>query len=137
VAALSLALRGWGGVPALAALLPALPLLFVFGWGVSRLAGFVNVAFRDTQHILEVVFQVLFYLTPIIYPAEVLSATRVGWVLACNPLVPFLDLVREPLVQGVAAPASAWLAAGALTLTVGAAAAASLGPQQRRVVLYL
>ena len=34
---------------------------------MTILAGFVNIAFRDTQHILEVVFQILFYLTPIIY----------------------------------------------------------------------
>ena len=97
----------------------------------------MNVAFRDTQHILEVVFQILFYLTPVMYPAQVLTNSRVGWVLAFNPLAPFLDLVRKPVLEGQAAPLSCIATAAAVTLAVALVATVTLRWQQRRVVHYL
>ncbi len=124
--------------PDLFSLALAMPLLVAFGWAVAALAGFVNVVFRDTQHVLDVVFQVLFYLTPIIYPPESITSSRLlGWVLAFNPFTPFLDLVREPLIDCRPAPLAAWYAAALITLVAAAAAAATMNWQQRRVVYYL
>jgi ABC-type polysaccharide/polyol phosphate export permease len=144
VLVLTLALRGPGEAALLpdravtaAALLGGVVLTFLFGWSMAVLAGFVNAAFRDTQHILEILFQILFYLTPIIYPKQVLASTRVGGLLAFNPAAPFLDLIREPLVEGRPPAPAAFLAAAALTLVAGAAAVVSLGYQQRRVIFYL
>ena len=37
-----------------------------------------NVIFQDTQHLVEVLFQILFYLTPIMYPAKLLAERRIG-----------------------------------------------------------
>jgi lipopolysaccharide transport system permease protein len=137
VTGLSIGLRGWARTPDVLCLLLALPILFTFGWGVCILAGFINVAFRDTQHILEVVFQILFYLTPIIYPAEVLAPTKVGYVLQYNPLVPFVDLIREPLFNAVAPSPAAWMSSILITLLVVLGALVTLEYQQRRVILYL
>jgi len=134
---LSMGLRGWDKAPDFGALILALPILLAFGWAVGSLAGFVNVAFRDTQHILDVVFQILFYLTPIIYPVDVLAPTPVGCVVAYNPLVPFIDLIRDPVINGCPASLATWSAATLITLTVGTVAALSLSLQQRRVILYL
>ena len=137
VVVLSVGLRGIDKFPDLLSLVAALPLLVAFGWAVSALAGFINVAFRDTQHILDVVFQILFYLTPIIYTADIIASTRFGWVMAVNPVTPFLDLVRCPLIDCGPAPAASWYAAALITFAVGAGAAMTMGWQQRRVVYYL
>jgi ABC-type polysaccharide/polyol phosphate export permease len=137
VAGLSIGLHGLEHAPELLSLLLALPILLALGWAASVLAGFTNIAFRDTQHILDVVFQILFYVTPIIYPSGVLTRTRFGWLLAYNPLVPFIDLIRAPLLQGVWPPLATWFSAILITFVIGALAAASLSYQQRRVVLYL
>jgi ABC-type polysaccharide/polyol phosphate export permease len=137
VAALSIGLRGWAKAPDVLHLLPALLLLLLFGWSAASLAGYVNTAFRDTQHILDVAFQILFYLTPIIYPIEVLAPTRIGCVVGYNPLSPFIDLVRDPVLLGRSAPAATWSAALLITLSTTLVAALSLRQQQRRVILYL
>jgi ABC-2 type transport system permease protein len=42
-------------------------LLFLLGWSLAVLSGFANVYFRDTQHLCEVGFQILFYATPIVW----------------------------------------------------------------------
>ena len=128
------------GAPALSGvvwLLPGIGLLFVFGWAMATIAGFVNIVFRDTQHILEVVFQILFYLTPIFYQERLLAETRIGWVLKFNPLASFLHLIREPLLSGRMPAAATFAVAAAVTGLACIAAVASLGYQQRRVIFYL
>ena len=64
--------NGFGNLPALLSLVPTLLLLFVFGWSLAVCMGVANVMFQDTQHLIEVCMQILFYVTPIIYPADML-----------------------------------------------------------------
>ena len=71
-------IHGSATFAALPALLPALALLFVFGWSLAICMGVVNVLFQDTQHLMEVLLQILFYLTPIIYPPRMLRERRPG-----------------------------------------------------------
>jgi lipopolysaccharide transport system permease protein len=122
---------------ALLYLLPGLVLLFLLGWSLAILLGFVNTVFRDTQHLLQVGFQIVFYLTPIIYPAQLLAQTRVGWVVTYNPLVYLLALVRAPLLEGIAPPLKCFAVSGVLCLVLMLAALASLNFQQKKVILYL
>src|SRR5207248_3177754 len=68
--------RGFGNVAALLVLPYSLALLLLFGWAVAVLLGFVNSAFRDIQHLSNIGFQVLFYVTPIIYPPGSLTGKR-------------------------------------------------------------
>src|SRR5262249_14499444 len=56
----------------LISLIPSLVLMFLFGWSLAILSGMFHAHFPDTQHILEIVFQILFYLTPIIYMPDTL-----------------------------------------------------------------
>lgn len=137
VLALAWLLKGVGDPGALLSLVPALVLLLLFGWALAVLAGFVNVVFRDVQHIAEIAFQILFYLTPVIYPAEVLRGTRAAWIADLNPLTAFLDLVRRPLVHGEAASLASFGVAAAVTSVVLTGAVLSLGQIQRRVIFYL
>ena len=59
----------------------------------------INVTFRDTQHTLGVVLQMLFYLTPIFYnlnsiPKEFLPFYQL------NPMVPLIEAYRAILLKG-------------------------------------
>ena len=87
-------LQGVGNPMALFALVPAVVLLFLFGWSVSVLGGFINTVFRDTAHLAEIGFQLLFYLSAVIYPKTVLTGNGIGWLADYNPLVAFLGLIR-------------------------------------------
>src|SRR5262245_7494735 len=134
---LTVILKGFDSLPMLWALLPAIVLYFQFGWAVGVLAGYVNVVFRDTQHFFEVGFQILFYLTPIIYPAHAVAETSVGWLVVNNPLVPFLNMIRVPLLDGALPSLRCYAGAVSITLLLTLAAASTLRMQQRRVILYL
>ena len=60
----------------------------------------INVTFRDTQHTLGVVLQMLFYLTPIFYD---LSSVPKQYqpLYQLNPMVPLIEAYRAILLKGM------------------------------------
>ena len=132
--------KGLPGPVAILSLIPSVCLLFLLGWGLAVLSGFCNVIFQDTQHLAEVGFQILFYATPIIYPKEVLEKMERGslaWIMNYNPLVSFLKLVREPILDHHAPSLATFATAGATVLVIGIAAGTMLVRQQKRLIFYL
>jgi lipopolysaccharide transport system permease protein len=129
--------HGFGNVPALISLVPTLALLFVIGWSLALLMGIANVMFQDSQHLIEVVLQVAFYGTPIIYPAEMLRTCNLGWIVDFNPLAALLELIQQPLLQGRLP--SLW--AVGMSSLVGALvvgmAAWSMQRIEKRMIFYL
>jgi ABC-type polysaccharide/polyol phosphate export permease len=130
-------LHGLGNVPALLSLVPSIFLLLVLGWSLAVLAGFANVYFQDTQHLTEVGFQLLFYLTPIIYPDGKLQELRMHWLLNWNPLVAFLRLIRDPILQGHAPTTTTFATASTIVVIAAGLAALVLARLQRRLIFYL
>ena len=107
----------------LLSLVPSLVLLFVFAWSLSVCTGTLNVLFHDTQHLLEIILQIVFYLTPIIYKPEILVKRNLGWAVHFNPFAVLLDLVRQPLLEGAlpsmeTVRASVLIVAGTVVLAV-------------------
>jgi lipopolysaccharide transport system permease protein len=101
--ALLLVLMAAFGVPPRPALL-ALPVLVGVqllltvgcGWGAAML----HVYFRDTAHVLGVLFPMWFYLTPIIYPYH-LVPEFLRPALALNPLTALVQDYRDIFLHGV------------------------------------
>jgi ABC-type polysaccharide/polyol phosphate export permease len=116
-------LRGAGNAVALLTLIPTLSMMFLFGWSLALLVGFSHVYFPDTQHLAEVGLQVLMFLTPIMYPPSLLQRRGLGFLLTYSPLSIFLQLVREPILNGVIPPLVLYgQAAGFVVLFAGLAA---------------
>jgi lipopolysaccharide transport system permease protein len=130
-------LHGFGNLPVLLTLLPTLLLLFVFAWSLALIAGFANVYFQDTQHLADVGFQILFYLTPIIYPLESLGTGRMGMVARFNPVIPFLELVRQPIIEGVVPAPLLYLQAVLTVLVTGLVATLVCHRAQRQLIFHL
>jgi ABC-type polysaccharide/polyol phosphate export permease len=135
--ALSWCFKGFGNLHCLPALVPAVFLLVVLGWSVAVLAGVLTVFFQDTQHLLEVGFQMLFYVTPIMYRPRLLQENNLGWVVRYNPLAAFLELVRQPLVEGRAPSLACFAIAGVTALVAACLAGLTLARLQRRLVFHL
>jgi lipopolysaccharide transport system permease protein len=139
-----------GGFPqpeAFASLLPSILLLFMLGWALAVLTGSFNVMFQDTQHLAEVGFQILFYATPIMYRLSQLvpqdadgTEKKVSvfvQLMAYNPLVAFLDLIRDPILYN-RVPSLATFGTAIVSVSVLASAASvMLVRQQKRLIFYL
>jgi ABC-type polysaccharide/polyol phosphate export permease len=91
-----------------------LPLIILaqtfFVLGLGFFLATANVYYRDTQHIMQVVMQAWFFLTPIFYPISTLpqSAEILGmtvniqlWVRRLNPMASLVASYRDVLYYGV------------------------------------
>jgi ABC-type polysaccharide/polyol phosphate export permease len=137
VIALSGWFRGWIGPAALVSLVPSLLLLLILGWAIAVVVGLLNVWFRDTRHLVDVLMQVVFYLTPILYPASLVQGTRFARVLELNPLVPFLELIRETILKNEVPSPAAYGLVSLLALLCTSLAMAALWRKERRLIFYL
>lgn len=82
----------------------AMPLLlalqFVFTVSLTYPLAAINVTFRDTQHILGVILQLFFYLTPLFYDLKSVPE-HLRLVYHLNPVVILVEAYRSILIQGV------------------------------------
>lgn len=83
--------------------LAGLPVLFVLQLaltsGIALFVASVTVFFRDLEHIVEVLLNLLFYATPIIYAAGQIPSGY-HWILWVNPLAPLAEGWRSVLLDG-------------------------------------
>ena len=136
-ACLGLYFRGFTNLISLVSLLPTIIMLFILAWSISVLAGFANVHFQDTQHLTDVGFQMLFYLTPVIYSPERLGNPTILEFMKFNPMAYVLQLVRAPIVDGRFPTAEVYLIASSTILVLFLAASLTLARLQRKLVFHL
>lgn len=73
--------------------------LVVFATGVAMLLSALYVRLRDVQPIWEVIIQVLFYGTPIIYVIELVHVNWLKQLMMMNPLGSILQQVRHAVIN--------------------------------------
>jgi lipopolysaccharide transport system permease protein len=129
--------KGFGNLPALIHLVPVFVLLFLFGWSLAILLGVANVMFQDCQHLIDVLLQMLFYLTPIFYRPEMLHKRHLDWFLAFNPMATMMELVRTPIMEGRAPSLQAYGLGVLVVAAAGGAAALTMLRLERRIIFYL
>lgn len=77
------------------------PLIFliVFSVGVGLLLSALTVKFRDIMHLYSVFITALMYLTPVIYPMNILP----GWlakIVMLNPITNMVTMFRDTIMYG-------------------------------------
>lgn len=80
--------------------LPAFVLAGIFGLGIGLMLAAANVQYRDVGHLYSIFLRLLFFMTPIIYPMNLLTGKKVFTldlekVLLLNPLTHFVSFIRE------------------------------------------
>lgn len=93
-----------GGLPqplVFLSMIPGLILLFMLGFFLAIICGITHTYFPDTQHFLEIMLQVLYYLTPIMYRADSFQdRANLARFVKYNPLTSVLEMIRRPLLDG-------------------------------------
>ena len=79
-----------------------IPLLLVFTFisasGIGFFLSAINVKYRDIRHALPFFIQILLFITPVIYPANIIDV-KYQWLLALNPMTGIIEAVRSLLFQ--------------------------------------
>ena len=82
--------------------LPVSILLFaMFTLGLSLLFSTLAIYFPDVVEMIQVALTAWMYLTPIIYPKEIVPEVISKWVFPLNPLYYFVELIRQPIYDGI------------------------------------
>ncbi|AGM02835.1 ABC transporter permease [Amycolatopsis keratiniphila] len=91
------------------------------GW-VTLLLGIISTRYRDIPQVINSLIQLLFYMTPIVWPIDQLMAggarDGVSWALPYvygNPLFHFIQIVRAPLI-GQAVSINSWFVVLGITV---------------------
>jgi lipopolysaccharide transport system permease protein len=85
----------------------------IFIWPISLLIAIIatlglgswlaalNVKYRDFRYVIPFMVQVLFFLTPVIYPISLLKYPLLQYILVCSPMYAAVELFRFP-ITGIA-----------------------------------
>ena len=76
-------------------------LLAAFSLGVGMLFSAWAIYFPDVAEMYQVALVAWLYLTPIIYPSEIIPETYRFWFLHLNPMYYMVQLFRKPVYEGV------------------------------------
>lgn len=95
--------------PVMLMCIPGLLIMFVFTLGLCNITSVVTLYLRDFQPLQSLVFQGLFYATPIIYPAERLAEKGFAIIYQINPFYYMLEVVRRPMLGAELPPLSTYL----------------------------
>lgn len=74
--------------------------IYILALGLAFFLSAINVKFRDTSHIWEIIMQAAFYATPIIYPLAVVVAKSeiAAKLLLLNPIAQAIQDARHALI---------------------------------------
>jgi len=75
----------------------AIMISFVATLGPGSLLASLNVKYRDFRYIVPFFIQALLFLTPVIYPVDMLSYPLLQYLLALSPVYAAIELFRVPL----------------------------------------
>ena len=73
--------------------------LMIFTLGLTFFFAAANVYYRDVAHILQVVLPAWFYVTPIIYPLDMIPAKH-QWIFKLNPIIYVINGFRLSVYYG-------------------------------------
>lgn len=112
--------------------IPGIVIIFLNGFWVTVVLGFISLRFRDLPMLVANVIQVSFFITPIFWEVETLGDKR--FIGDLNPLYHFVQVIRAPLLGQV--PTDLNYAVTGVITTIGVAAAILLFVRIRHRIVY-
>ena len=100
---------------------PAFALLVINGTWVALLFGIISTRFRDIPQVIAAVSSLLFFMTPIVWSADILHqklGSEADWrwlVTDLNPIYHFVELLRAPMIGNQQAWTH-WVVVGGITI---------------------
>lgn len=79
----------------------AIILLAAFALGIGLILSALGVYFPDVVEMYQIILVAWMYLTPIIYPEEILPVAYRFWITNLNPMYHMMNIFRKPLYDGV------------------------------------
>ncbi|HYC84369.1 MAG TPA: ABC transporter permease, partial [Chryseosolibacter sp.] len=75
----------------------AIALCVIATLGPGCLLAALNVKYRDFRYVIPFIIQILFFMTPIIYPVSMLSHPVLKFLMVASPMYASVELFRIPI----------------------------------------
>ena len=108
----------------------------IFSMGMSLILSSINVFFRDVGHLYSVWTVAWMYLTPVIYPVDVLPE-RILPLMKLNPMYHYVTYFRDVVMYGVIPGLNAHLICLLFAFTFLGIGLVMFKKQQDRFILYI
>jgi len=95
--------------------IPGLILLSLSLLPLAAALGTLAARYRDIEQLVTLLMQFAFYMTPLLWKAELLGDGNGKWIALANPFYYALTIVRNPLL-GLPVPSEVWI--GAIGFTI-------------------
>jgi ABC-type polysaccharide/polyol phosphate export permease len=83
--------------------IPGILIVVAYAYGAIGVMAYLGLRYRDLPHGLAGIFNLLFVITPVIYPSEVLIKKGLHFAVYLNPFTSLIDVIRTPLLHGILA----------------------------------
>ncbi|WP_371319252.1 ABC transporter permease [Pseudomonas gingeri] len=103
---------------------------------MALLFGVLSTRFRDVPQLLQSFFQVVFYLTPIIWMPHLLPARASTLLLSWNPFYHMLEVVRAPLLGNIPSLDS-WIISMGMAVVGWLVSLAAYGACRNKIAYWL
>jgi lipopolysaccharide transport system permease protein len=100
---------------------PLLMIQFIFSYGLSLILAASNLLYRDIQYVLNLILLIWLYLTPVMYPPEIMPE-QYRFIHQLNPMAQLLTAYRQTILFGELpslASFATMLATALITLVIG------------------
>ncbi len=116
-------------------LIPGLAIVLACGFFMSLIVAIPSTRFRDINQFVQFSVQVLFFLTPIFWAPNQMSAKK-RFAVEFNPFAHLLELIRQPLL-GRVAPMEHWVFSLGFLAALALISVVMMALYRRRIVFWL
>jgi lipopolysaccharide transport system permease protein len=113
------------------------PIAAAIAWPLATFLAYLGARFRDIPHMLGLLFQALWFISPVYFEASMFRAGHLDPLVDYNPVYHLLELVRAPLLHGHWPSATNYLFCFGTIAALTLLAMATGYRAERRVILYL
>lgn len=112
-------------------------IMLVISYLTITTLSFLGARFRDLSHAIGSILQILFVMTPVIYPSDIISGRGLDWIVNFNPVNSLLEVVRTPIIHGTAADPYHYMFLAGISLFLFALAGCTTALLGRRIIFWL
>jgi lipopolysaccharide transport system permease protein len=82
------------------AALSIFPAVVFISWPLGTILAYFGARFRDIPHLLGIIFQAVWFISPVYFEAKTFKNSELHGLVDYNPVYHLLELVRAPLLNG-------------------------------------
>lgn len=98
-------------------LIPLMLAIVALAVGIGLLLGVVNVFVRDVGQVVPILLQLMFWFTPVVYPANIIPSEYRSY-LVWNPMLPIITSYHDVLVYGIQPEAMSLVYIGIISIVL-------------------